>query len=160
MGFETNRRRFTLHTFAQKPKALHQATPAKSTVSGRTYFGLSREVNSILHLQHTIGNQAVQRLPEGKPDGLGADPDASASGRFGHDFSRIPIHAKSPVKIQPKLAINHPGDIYEQEADRISEQVMRISEPQLQRACACGGECKKCQAQQPNHANFSLQTKR
>ena len=149
-----------MHTFAQKPKAPQQATPAKSTVSGRAYFGHSREVNSILHLQHTIGNQAVLRLLEDKPDGLEADSDASASGRFGHDFSQIPIHAKAPVKIQPKLAINPPGDIYEQEADRISEQVVRISEPQLHHPCACGGGCKKCQAKQPNQEHFSLQTKR
>jgi hypothetical protein len=148
-----------LHTFAQKPKAHQQATPAKSTVSG-AYFRLSREVNPILHLQRTIGNQAVLRLLKGKPDSLEADSDAAASGRFGHDFSRIPIQAKVPVKIQPKLAINHPGDKYEEEADRISEQMMRVSEPQLQRACACGGECKNCQAKQPNHELSNLQTKR
>jgi hypothetical protein len=41
--------------------------------------------------------------------------------------------------------VNTPGDIYEQEADRISEQVMRIPEPQLQRTCACGGKCADCQ---------------
>ncbi|MGE5416091.1 MAG: DUF4157 domain-containing protein [Acidobacteriota bacterium] len=31
--------------------------------------------------------------------------------------------------IQPKLTINKPGDIYEQEADRIAEQVMHMPEP-------------------------------
>ncbi|MGB7925200.1 MAG: DUF4157 domain-containing protein [Pyrinomonadaceae bacterium] len=36
----------------------------------------------------------------------------------------------------------------------------RISEPQLQYPCACGGGCKKCQAKQPNHEHFSLQTER
>ena len=160
VGLRNNLRRLTLHTFAQKPKAPQQATPAKSTVSGRTYFGQSREVNSILHLQRTIGNQAVLRLLEDKPDGLEADSDASASGRFGHDFSQVPINAKAPVKIQPKLAINPPGDIHEQEADRISEQVVRISEPQLQHPCACGRGCQKCQAKRPNQEHFSLQTER
>ncbi len=32
----------------------------------------------------------------------------------------------------------HPGDKYEQEADRVAEQVMRMPEPQVQRQCACG----------------------
>jgi hypothetical protein len=33
--------------------------------------------------------------------------------------------------LQPKLRIGQPGDIYEQEADRVAEQVMRIPEPQV-----------------------------
>ena len=31
--------------------------------------------------------------------------------------------------LQTKLRINEPGDEYEQEADRVSEQVMRMAEP-------------------------------
>ena len=51
--------------------------------------------------------------------------------------------------LQPKLAISQPGDVYEQEADRVAEQVMRMPSPTLQRACApCaagGPPCPKCQ---------------
>jgi len=35
--------------------------------------------------------------------------------------------------IQAKLRIGQPGDIYEQEADRVAEQVMRMPEPQVER---------------------------
>ena len=35
--------------------------------------------------------------------------------------------------IQAKLKVGQPGDIYEQEADRVAEQVMRMPEPQVQR---------------------------
>jgi Domain of unknown function (DUF4157) len=35
--------------------------------------------------------------------------------------------------IQAKLKIGQPGDIYEQEADRVAEQVMRMPEPRMQR---------------------------
>jgi len=49
-----------------------------------------------------------------------------------HDFSQIPIHPPAARVIQTKLAINKPGDEYEREADRISEQVMRMPEPPLQ----------------------------
>jgi len=34
--------------------------------------------------------------------------------------------------IQAKLKIGRPGDIYEQEADRVAEQVMSMPEPALQ----------------------------
>lgn len=35
--------------------------------------------------------------------------------------------------LQPKLTVNEPGDQYEQEADRIADQVMRMPEPTIQR---------------------------
>ncbi|MCY7272247.1 MAG: DUF4157 domain-containing protein [Phormidesmis sp. CAN_BIN44] len=38
--------------------------------------------------------------------------------------------------LQTKLKINEPGDRYEQEADRIADQVMRMSEPFVQRQIA------------------------
>src|SRR6516164_8861300 len=75
----------------------------------------------------------------------------------GHDFSRIAVQVPAvgnqsfrescplsttprlcpfggichtcPARIQPKLTINQPGDEYEQEADRVAEQVMRMPEP-------------------------------
>jgi hypothetical protein len=34
-----------------------------------------------------------------------------------------------PARLQTKLTINQPGDEYEQEADRVAEQVMRMKEP-------------------------------
>jgi hypothetical protein len=48
---------------------------------------------------------------------------------------------------QPKLAVNKPGDEYEQEAERISEQVMRMPEPRLQRSC--GGGYPRSRTQPP-----------
>src|SRR6266487_609777 len=44
--------------------------------------------------------------------------------RFGHDFSRIPTYTSTAGAIQTKLAINKPGDEFEQEADRIADQVL------------------------------------
>ena len=54
---------------------------------------------------------------------------ASFEPRFGHDFSRISTHSPVGGAVQTKLAINKPGDEYEQEADRVSEQVMRMPDP-------------------------------
>lgn len=85
---------------------------------------------------------------------------AAASPRFGYDFSRISLYPVAAGAIQAKLAVNKPGDEYEQEADRISDQVMRMfTKPQLQRACACGGTGPKCQTQQPDQQHERLQTR-
>ena len=48
--------------------------------------------------------------------------------------------ANDIVGLQTKLRINEPDDAYEQEADRVAEQVMHMTEPQLEGTCACGGE--------------------
>jgi hypothetical protein len=47
--------------------------------------------------------------------------------------------------IQTKLTVNTPGDAYEQEANRVAEQVMRTPEPQLQRVCTACEEEEKLQ---------------
>ena len=52
--------------------------------------------------------------------------------RFGHDFSHVRVHAAASP-IQAKLTIGQPNDRYEQEADRVAEQVMRMPEPKVQR---------------------------
>ena len=71
-----------------------------------SYQSINSPIDSILSLQRTIGNQAVQRL------------------------------FKSGV-IQAKLKIGQPGDIYEQEADRVADAVMRMPEPIIQPKPTC-----------------------
>lgn len=122
-----------MRTLAQKRKATQQTTSAKSTMPGWGYFGQTHEVNSILHLQRTIGNQSVQRMLQTYTEELNVGLTSTVSPRFGHDFSRIPIHPQAPGALQTKFAINKPGDQYEHEADRISEQVMRIEAPDIAR---------------------------
>ncbi len=46
-----------------------------------------------------------------------------------------------PPHVQAKLKIGQPGDKYEQEADRVAEQVMRMPEPSVQRKPVCSS-CK------------------
>ena len=60
--------------------------------------------DSIIYLQQTIGNQAVLRLIRSN-----ARNEAIMTG------------------IQTKLKVSQSGDVYEQEADRVAEQVMRMS---------------------------------
>lgn len=63
-------------------------------------------VDYIMFLQRTIGNKAVQRLLK----------------EVGSQQSAVGGH------VQAKLRIGQPNDIYEQEADRVAEQVMRMPE--------------------------------
>jgi hypothetical protein len=74
------------------------------------------------------------------------------SPRFAHDFSQIPVHGNAPVKIRAKLQVNIPGDAFEQEADRVAEQVMRMPDSQVvRRKCACGesATCEECKQTAP-----------
>lgn len=47
------------------------------------------------------------------------------------DVERSPL-VSQPLLIQRKLAISEPDDMYEQEADRIADRVMRMPEPDIQ----------------------------
>jgi hypothetical protein len=84
--------------------------------------------------------------------------------RPGWDIGQISM--RSPlVSLQTKLAMNQPGDRYEQEADRVAAQVMRLptpgstavtsvvtaTAPSLQRKCNCGGTCSQCQSESSSH---------
>lgn len=54
-------------------------------------------------------------------------------------------------RLQTKLTVNQPGDVYEQEADRVADQITRAPDSSpTQHTCACGGiadssgECEAC----------------
>src|SRR5262245_41982942 len=108
-----------MRTFAENHKATQQATSAKATVRTPSHFGHIHEANSLLRLQRTIGNQAIQRLLQINAEERKAALTSTASSYFGRDFSRIPLHPPASGAMQMKLAISQPGDKYEQEADRI-----------------------------------------
>ena len=85
-----------MRMFAAKPEATQEAPSASSTMPERTHSGHRRDVNSLLQLQHTVGNRSVQRLLE-----------ADARGR-----------------VQPQLRIGALDDPLEREADRMADAVM------------------------------------
>lgn len=116
-----------MKVYAQKQNQPRQKASPNITRSSTESLAASPLVNSILYLQRTIGNQAVQRLLHASTEGLETGADASATTRFAHDFSRIPLHSKATVRLQAKLTVNAPGDVYEQEADRIADQMMAMS---------------------------------
>jgi hypothetical protein len=128
-------------------------------MSGRAHFEQGREVDSMLHLQRTIGNQAVQRQVQTNAEELEEGLASTISPRFAHDFSQIPVHPESLAYVQAKLRVSPPGNSQEQEADRVAEEVMRMPEPRLQRTCACSGGCPKCQTEKQAQGHQRLHTK-
>ncbi|MBW4617358.1 MAG: DUF4157 domain-containing protein [Desmonostoc vinosum HA7617-LM4] len=79
---------------------------------------------------------------------------------FGHDISRIALH-----RPQPKLTVGEPGDKYEQEADRVANQVMRMVVPRKLNAPtphpvqnSLQRECATCQEEEEAQTQPSIQT--
>ena len=83
--------------------------------------------------------------------------------------ARLEARRPKPARpVQPKLAVNAPGDAFEQEADRVAEQVgsdalvsgvSSLSGPAVQRACACGGSDDDCPACRAASSSASVQRK-
>jgi hypothetical protein len=149
-----------MHTFAQKQNQPQQQASSNTTRSNTVVPAASYPIQQSLSWQLAIGNQAVPRLSQAEADGLEAH-DSSTRNTTGlaHDLSQTTVSSKTPVKLQAKLTVNTPGDIYEQEADRVADQVTNMPEPQLQRACACGGGCPNCREQGEGQEDKQLQAK-
>ena len=111
-----------------------QASPAQNFMPAQT--GLLQRKSSLCNtpvLVEVSGRDKEElTLQRSSVDQAGTTTVPPIVPRFGHDFSRVSVHNTGPGMIQTKLKINEPGDIYEQEADRVAEQVMRMGEVQRQ----------------------------
>jgi hypothetical protein len=166
-----------MSAISPKENQAPQRTPSSTTNPNVPAHSITHQEHPILNLQRTIGNQAVLRLLEAgslpgeaaAPSGAGA---ATTHPRFTDNFASIPV-SHTPVRgIQRKLTVNAPGDAYEQEADRVAEQVMRMPEQQtasmpqsfgraagVQCECACGGSCDDCKKKNRGEEHAKVQMK-
>jgi hypothetical protein len=110
-----------MQTVARKQ---NQPQKPESSLLARSTPGHAHSEHPVLHLQRTIGNQAMLRMLQTHAEEPGFGLTAATSPSLGHDCSKIPIHPIAAGPIQTKLVINEPEDLYEQEADRIADQVM------------------------------------
>jgi hypothetical protein len=70
----------------------------------------------------------LQRTQQAAVDG--AHEVAPAAATRGPRASHVGNQAQlRRLGLQTKLRVNEPGDIYEQEADRVADQVMRMHDP-------------------------------
>jgi len=72
-----------------------------------------------------VAAQGNARVQEAFPS---VNPASYMGSRFAHDFSQIAIHSVQTSAAQTKLEVSEPGDVYEREADRVAEQVMRLQD--------------------------------
>ena len=117
-------------------------------------------------IQTPIRTHPTFALPSGSrsPRVAAEEPEANldtttTSTRFLHNFSQIPVYPKTGANTQAKLSIGQSNDFLEQEANRISDRVMRMPEPQMQRTCDCGGVCPSCQVKQQRSEHDRVGTK-
>jgi hypothetical protein len=134
-----------MHTYVPGPKAKSQQTPFNAAVrkspSGRSACNNKSATNELPGQCHENVNKAENKT--GMPDQLKAGLESLS----GLDLSSIRVHSNSPKPaevnafaytqgrdifhegwhaVQRKLKLNTPGDKYEQEADRIADQVMMM----------------------------------
>ena len=108
------------------------------------------KLSSVEHAQSDSESSSTAKNPESA-----SLVHADTSG-LKWSFAAVSVRPLQTPQVQTSLTVNKPGDEYEQEADRVAEQVMRPSQPataialqtqtttSLRRACACGGTCNKC----------------
>jgi len=130
-----------MRTFATEPKTNHGAREA-----GRNSLALP-----------AAAMRAGSRALGGSMDELHAIASRAMASGSPTDFSRVPASGRAAGAIQAKLVIGEAGDSFEQEADRVAEQTMRMPEGRLQRACECGGTCPRCK--QHGHGASALQAR-
>src|SRR5687767_13749353 len=73
------------------------------------------------------GNRALTESQRASAGGHTAGLAPPATNGFAHDFSRIPISSGMPAGIRAELAVNAPGEVYEREADHISNRLTATS---------------------------------
>src|ERR671927_1815999 len=117
-----------MRTFAQKqnqPQKPGSSSLAQTNLATR---GPAYRAHPLLRLQRTFGNQAVLRMLQMHAEEPDVGWPAAAAPRFGHGYSQLPLHPLATAAIQTKLAINTPGDEYEQEAEKQAERVVNTPE--------------------------------
>lgn len=115
------------YTRNQKPK--QQPRNANSPANRPAKPVPGQALRATPHLRHAIGNQSVAQFLKPNPEAPNASSNTAESALFALDLNRISIFSPTAVRLQPKLRINTAGDRYEQEADRVAEEVMRMPDP-------------------------------
>jgi Domain of unknown function (DUF4157) len=92
--------------------------------------GFQAERSHLLHPHEVeqVESQATSFDNENKLN-TSAQPNSLPPPSINHHFGQVSVQARRLPVIQTKLAIGQPGDKYEQEADRVADQIMRMPEP-------------------------------
>jgi hypothetical protein len=102
------------------------------------------QLHPLLHLQSRLGNQGMLRLLRATANGGEAGSGNESTARVTRGIGPIAVQAKLPKRLQPKRTVSAPGDIHEQEAERLSEQVLRMPDSEVSTAAALPQISRKC----------------
>jgi hypothetical protein len=121
--------------FATKDTKQQSGTLASAFNSGgkhpTNFQRNGHSLDSLQFLQRSLGNHYLQALSlsERPSDRLLIQRACACGG----SCAKCMQQQDDQQMLQPKLKIGAPNDKYEQEADRVADQVMRMPEPQVQR---------------------------
>lgn len=135
-----------MRTFLSKPAAEQRS--GSCAAAGLRPNGAQQGcgVPALRAVQPKRAEQQIQRLPESGA----ADLDHSAWAQTDRAAGLLTGLVPGPIgPIGPagSLRVSAPNDPDERQAHSVADQVMRMPDPRLQPACACGGSCPRCQAQ-------------
>jgi hypothetical protein len=91
----------------------------------------AKKTKASTHTKSTKPLKPIQRLIESNSEAFQVVKILAGAATTGVDFSRIPVHPKTPASTQRKLNVNTAGDLYEREADHMATQVMRMPAPSM-----------------------------
>ena len=115
-----------LQNQAQKPGSLLPSPSNRSIIE---------PLRPTLLMPHPGWDKAAR---QDEPDTRGFRSGSDAATGFGPGFAQIPLQPPVRGIVQAKLEVSSPEDSYEQEADLVSEQVVRMPERGLPRAVEAG----------------------
>ncbi|HEY8968605.1 MAG TPA: DUF4157 domain-containing protein [Puia sp.] len=110
-----------------------------TTLTGQREIGI---IHELFHIKYGYGDHDTAPFAQSAAERL-SEPECYAS--FVADVNKVAPFDPSCPAVQPKLAINPPNDVYEQEADKVAEAVMSGSAGPIQRKCAACEEEEKVQ---------------
>ncbi len=87
----------------------------------------------------------LQRHATVQPEPLNPAARAFTGFHPGHDFGRMSVYGDVPAETPEKLKISPPGDVYEQEADRVADRVMPATQ------LRAGGRGHRAEPQDKEH---------
>ncbi len=114
-----------MRKFAQEQNQTRQKESITPTRFSKATSKPEHVVHAILYSQRTIGNRPVQRMLHTHNQSADVAMSTTAPRRFGHDFSRVPVHHTVPESVQTKPTVTAAEDKYEREADWVAERVTK-----------------------------------
>lgn len=137
----------------------HPSQSLLSAILSRPKVQLS-VANQAVYSLSPVGNHSPERQSPATAATAGAEKSRSANVDVGSDFSRIPVSAAAPPAVQAKRTDDSAEDGFEQEAEQISEQIMRMPDSQAQDSCSCAAGCPQCKSKPSLQKSPGIQTRR